>query len=72
MGDKITVQVRCHSGYTYAERPQQILIDGEWQKIIEIKKAWRTPEGRAFRVVCADGQILILHYDEKTEEWSKK
>jgi hypothetical protein len=72
VGDRIVVSVRCHSGYTYAERPLQVLIEGEWCDIIKIRNEWRTPQGRAFYVICNNDQEFVLNFNEKTEEWIKE
>lgn len=69
MGARVTLPVLCHSGYTYAQRPQQVLWESEWLDIREIIKEWYTPQGKGFQVVCKNQQILVLLYNEITEEW---
>jgi hypothetical protein len=72
VGDGIVISVRCHSGYTYAERPLQVLLEGKWHNIIKIVNEWRTPQGRAFHVICDNDQEFVLKFNEKTEEWIKE
>jgi hypothetical protein len=72
VGDGVVVSVRCHSGYTYAQRPLQVLFDGEWHDIVKIVNEWRTPQGKTFQVVCENDQEFVLQYIEQTEEWMKQ
>ncbi len=69
MGAGVTLRVRCHSGYTYAQRPQQVFWEDDWQDVIRIAQEWQTPQGRAFQAVCRNQKVLVLHYIENTEEW---
>lgn len=70
MGKGVAVSVRCHSGYTYAQRPVQVFWQGEWQDIVEVTSEWRTPAGKAFKVVTENQAALELQFNEATEEWS--
>ncbi len=70
MGERIAVSVRCHSGYTYAQRPVQVLWQGDWQDVEEVINEWQTPLGKAFKVICRNQAVLELHFCEATEEWS--
>ena len=70
MGERISVPVRCHSGYTYAQRPVQVEWLGEWLDVTEVVEEKRTPEGRSFNVVCNNQMVFELHFNEATEEWS--
>ncbi len=63
------VKVICHSGYTYAERPTAIEMDGSSLEIDEILSQAITPKGRFFKVKMSDGRILDLEYDESRDEW---
>ncbi len=70
MGEGVAVSVRCHSGYTYAQRPVQVQWQGGWLDVEEVVNEWRTPDGPAFKVVCTNQKVFDLHYNEATEEWS--
>ena len=70
MGERVAVSVRCHSGYTYAQRPVQVEWLGEWLDVKDVVNEWRTPEGWAFKVVCTNQMVFELYYNEATEEWS--
>jgi len=61
--------VECHSGTTYAERPQALHWQGERLEIAEIIAQWRIPEGRHFRVCLTNGAIFALTYLESGDEW---
>ena len=63
------VKVECHSGYTYAERPTAVEMDGKRLEITEIITESRTPTGRKFTVRFKDGKVIDLDYDENEDEW---
>ena len=64
--------VRCHSGYTYAQRPvafwyaeQEYLVDG-------VLAESRFPDGRQFLVQTRDGKVFDLIYNKATDIWQVK
>jgi hypothetical protein len=63
------VKVECHSGFTYAERPVAVEMDGKRLEIIEIISQSRTPMGRKFIVRFKDGTEVELDYDDNKDEW---
>lgn len=63
------VQVECYSGYTYAQEPRAVIIEGQRHEIIRIAARWRTPGGPAFRIETSTGQH-ILYYDEAMDVWT--
>jgi len=61
--------VECHSGFTYAEKPNALTWDNLRLEIIEITAEWRSPEARHFRVRTSNGQDFELSYHEANDEW---
>jgi len=61
--------VECYSGTKYAERPLTFSWQGERLSITEILSAWRTPEGKGFRVQTQGGRVFELLFDEAKDEW---
>ncbi len=61
--------VECYSGYTYAQEPRAFMWGGARLPISTVERAWRTPSGRAFRVLTSDGRRFRLSYDEATDSW---
>lgn len=63
------VKVECHSGYTYAEKPVTVEMDGTLMEIEGILTESRTPMGRKFKVQLSNGREIELVYDENKDEW---
>jgi hypothetical protein len=63
------VKVECHSGYTYAEKPIAVEMDGNHLEIMKIIAESRTSSGRKFTVRLKDGKEIELDYDENKDEW---
>jgi hypothetical protein len=64
------VNVRCYSGYRYAEEPRSFVWrEGELQ-IKSVEEAWHEPGKRLFRVVTQDSRLFQLCYDEATDRWA--
>lgn len=63
------VQVECHSGYAYPERPMALILENERLDIIEIQSEWRTLSGKHFRVRLVDDREVEVVYDENEDEW---
>jgi hypothetical protein len=61
--------VLCYSGNEYAERPTALRWQGQRLEITTLLAIWRTPEGKAFRVVTQDNQEFELFYDEQSDTW---
>ena len=61
--------VECYSGYSYAERPQALNLDGQHLEVSEIESEWRSPDGHCFRLSTRDGQKFELFYDELLDRW---
>jgi len=62
--------VECYSGVEYAERPTALWWEGQRLEVEAVEAAWRTPEGKRFRVRTRDGQVFELVYFELHDEWS--
>lgn len=63
------VQVECHSGHIYPERPVALKFENERLEILEIISEWREPSGRHFRVRLSGEREIELAYDENNDEW---
>lgn len=67
VGDR--VQVKCYSGYTYAQRPESFLWRSEVHAISRIEKEWLEPSRRCFRVITEGEKVFELCYNEVENEW---
>jgi len=65
-----TLQVKCYSGYTYAQGPQSFIWQGEENRIESIEKAWQEPGKRLFRATTEDGKLFELCYNVTGDHWS--
>jgi hypothetical protein len=63
-------EVKCYSGYTYAEYPSSFTWHGAEHEVRKIDKMWREPGERHFRVRVQDDRIFELCYYEREDEWS--
>ena len=66
------VPVQCYSGYTYAERPDSFLWQGELHRVQGIEKEWQEPGERHFRVRTEGNKLFELCYNESKDEWLLK
>jgi uncharacterized protein (UPF0128 family) len=64
------IEVSCHSGHTYAERPQSFLWQGTEYKVKEIEKEWREPGKKLFKITTDSGKSFELCYNEADARWS--
>ncbi len=64
------VQVKCYSGYIYAQEPQSFIWQGIAYSVKEIEKAWQEPGKRLFKAVTDDGKLFELCYNETDDQWS--
>ncbi len=63
-------EVKCHSGYIYADEPRSFIWQERERGIRLVKGAWQEPGRRIFRVVTEDGRLFELCYNEQTDRWS--
>ena len=61
--------VRCHSGYTYAQRPVSFTLKGEERRVARVLIENKTPEGKQFLVETGSGQQFKLIFFESTSGW---
>jgi len=66
---KTSDSVRCHSGYTYAQRPVSCTYDGRDYTVEKIIAESRLPEGRQFLVQISDGKFFDLIYNQVDDQW---
>lgn len=64
------IEVKCYSGYTYAERPVSFILQGKEYQIESIEKEWRGPGERWFLVKTGGNKYFKLCYNEAQDEWS--
>jgi hypothetical protein len=64
-----TWRVECSSGWTYAERPAALILNGERLEIEAVEQMWRSPQGRHFWVTLADRRRFHLLYLEGEDCW---
>jgi hypothetical protein len=61
--------VECRSEAAYAERPLAFTWQGQRQEVAQVISNWRTPAGKAFRVLTESGALFDLNYDEQADKW---
>ena len=66
------VTVIAYSGYRGEQEPRAVVVAGERLPVREVKRRWRSPEGRYFEVEVAGGRRLVLRYGGSSGEtgWS--
>jgi hypothetical protein len=70
VSEPVPVQnVECRSEAAYAERPLAFTWQGRRQEVAEVISNWRTPAGKAFRVIAESGAVFDLYYDEHSDKW---
>ena len=64
------VKVSCHSGHTYAERPESFT----WEEIVHIvqtvEKEWIEPGEKHFKVRTDDNKLFELCYYVEADQWT--
>ena len=64
--------VKCHSGYTYAQRP----VSFEWENVRyavhSVIAEWVSPEGKLFRVLTDKELAFDLCYAVQADAWTIK
>ncbi len=64
------LEVKCYSGYTYAERPYSFLWQGVYYDVMMIEKDWLEPQKKYFQVRTKENRLFQLCYNETEEIWS--
>lgn len=65
----IAIQVECHSGYAYVDRPTALYWDETRLEIRKIIQRWRTPAGWKFLVQTTDERTFEITYDAVLDSW---
>ena len=65
-------QVKCYSGYIYAQRPCFFTWQGKEYKVQIVEKEWQEPGERHFLVRTEDNNLFELWYNEQRGEWKLK
>ncbi|HEX78734.1 MAG TPA: hypothetical protein G4O19_01095 [Dehalococcoidia bacterium] len=64
------IEVKCYSGYTYAERPISFTWQGKDYQVAEVEKEWRGEEAKCFKVRTVNNKLFQLCYNEAQDKWS--
>jgi len=67
---RVTVAVKCYSGYRSTERPTSFVWAQKQYEIERVVKQWRTPDEHGFLVVVEGGDQFVLTYHEHLDQWS--
>lgn len=67
---RVTVAVKCYSGYRASERPISFVWAGNTYAVESIIKQWRTPEERGFLMRVESGERFVLTHHEHTDKWT--
>jgi hypothetical protein len=68
MGDQV-VDVTCYSGETYAERPLNVLWQGNQLSVIKILREQLCPGYKSFDVILDNGWKVELQYHFGDDLW---
>ncbi len=68
-GHLIPAQVTCYSGHTCAECPRSFTWESTELGVKEVKRQWREPGEKRFRVCTDDDRTFELCYDEGGGRW---
>lgn len=63
------VTVRCHSGFTYAQRPVSFDYKGRECQVAVVDRSWIEPGRRCFQLRTTDDRIFELCYHEVNDQW---
>ncbi len=63
------ISVECYAGYRGAEEPRAFTLGERRIEVRAIDDRWLGPDHRYFKVAASDGNIYILRYDERRDEW---
>lgn len=64
------IDVACHAGASYPERPLWVERDGIRRDVAEVVTQWREEERLGFRVRLADGTLMLIYYVPELDIWS--
>ena len=64
------LEVKCYSGYTYAESPRSFRWEGIEYGVEEIERAWQEPGEGHFQVRTGGNKSFHLWYNEMNRQWS--
>ncbi len=64
------VEVVAYSGYRGEQEPRAVVLDGERRPVREIRRRWRSPDGRYFEVELTGGRRLVLRCAAGDHGWS--
>ena len=72
------IEVSCHSGCSYAERPTSFVLDEERYDIADIEREWFEPGEKHFIVIAVrenaveSEKRLHICYDTREDTWQLK
>ena len=70
IAERGNIRVRCHSGYTYAERPESFIYKHEYYEVEGVEWQQRKPQGVHFGIITRDREFFELCYNDCKDEWS--
>ena len=70
IAQRVTVHVKCYSGYRASERPTLFVWEGASYAIERIVRQWQSPGERGFLVHTEGGEQFTLNYNEHRDEWT--
>ncbi|HOO71809.1 MAG TPA: hypothetical protein PK926_08600 [Spirochaetota bacterium] len=65
----IKIKVRCYSGYKANERPVSFSMGEKSFNVEELVDRWYGADHTYFKVRADDGNIYILKYNDRNDEW---
>lgn len=68
MNQTHTIDVECHAGHSYPQRPRAFTWLGEKLPVDELLEEWRTPAAKTFKVRSGQ-QLFLLNYIEENDSW---
>jgi hypothetical protein len=65
-----SVEVKCYSGFAYAERPVSFRWRGKEYNIEKIEKEWQEPGRKCFLVSTGETKSFQLCYNHINQQWT--
>ncbi len=66
----VAIEVGCHAGQRYPERPLWVEAEGARSEVDAVEREWREEERLGFLVSLRDGRRVLLYYVPNQDLWS--